>query len=84
MTTRQLHNYQFVDADKFNLNAVTVGQILNNIYDLIPDYILSGKVRINGANNSADLTSIESWNYDLKKLCGDNPSILTLGLWHIS
>lgn len=78
VTTRQLHNYQFVDADKFNLNAVTVGQILNNIYDLIPDYILSGKVRINGANNSADLTSIESWNYDLKKLCGDNPSILTL------
>ena len=78
VTDRDLHNYQYVDAATFDINALSVGQLLNNIYDVIPDFILSGKLRINGSNKTDNFTAAESWNYNIKKLCCEKPSILTL------
>lgn len=76
VSKRELHSYQYIDENKYDLNAVTAGQVLHSIYDVIPEYILSGRINMN--NESRSLSSREAWDVDLKSLCSEVPSVLIL------
>jgi len=75
-----LYNFHETEVNKSNSYSFTIGHILNTIYDILPTYILCGKVSIMNKDKikTNDLNSSKVWNLDIKSLCSENPALIML------
>lgn len=79
VTPWDIMDYQFADSKKKPvLDCVTVGQILHNRYNVQPDNLLYAKALVNGAAKTVSLTGQQAWDFNLKDLCGDQPSLINI------